>query len=102
MGQCRPRLMSGGVGNLHRGGTCGSIDALGLAAIGIALLPCSALVETGAEKPFALDLHGQLDTSVVAARGARGFRPFWRVIECALLSDAVMGLAPSRHRFSLS
>ena len=38
-----------------------------------------------------------LDTSVVAARDARSFRPFWRVIECALLSG--LHLRRSRSRW---
>lgn len=45
--------------------------------------------------PTTLKLR-QLDTSVVAARDARSFWPFWRVIECALLSGLHVRRSRSR------
>jgi hypothetical protein len=53
--------MVGGLGHLHRDRADRRVDPLGLVAIGIALPPGAALVETGAEKALALDLHRQFE-----------------------------------------
>jgi hypothetical protein len=60
------------LGHLHRDRAGRRIDALGLVAVGIALPLGTALVETGAEKPFALDLHGQFESSCEDRRYVSG------------------------------
>jgi len=54
-------VMAGGLGNVDGDRACRRVDPLGLVAVGIAPTLGRPLVETRAEKPLALDLHGQLE-----------------------------------------